>query len=169
MDERRPGRLERSTSFYSMSNFGTTLFSGSRFIFWCLAPVLVGFVACLLVLAWTRRDTASTVGLFVFTLLSALLIVGLWNPLRNRWALRCVTGMVFLAYVGYLVAELVRGADPSPGGPRSTPSVWNAILGLFIIGIPSLVFTLRGRFGVPDRDDASDLEDRVPGPDDLHP
>src|SRR5436305_815610 len=45
----------------AMSGFGNTLFSGSRFIFWSLGPILLlGGLAFLALAAWPPPDAAGT-------------------------------------------------------------------------------------------------------------
>src|SRR5215204_6805062 len=134
-----------------MSKFGKTLFGGSRFIFWALAPVLLFCAALLpsLVSEWTapRVIFVSLVEVFLFSL-----ILGLYDPQRFRWATRCVTGVVFCAYLAYVVDEAflsVKGAGSASGG-RPGLSPWKAIAGFIAIGLPCLWYTMFGRFSLRD-------------------
>src|SRR6266576_1137850 len=102
-----------------MSRFGKTLFSGSRFIFWSLAPVLAlsALVVPFLVRDW---NATSILGVTSIELLLITLCFSLHNPVRFRWASRCVTGMVFCAYLASLIDEVflsgkkLMGSEASP-------------------------------------------------------
>ncbi|HEX8149516.1 MAG TPA: hypothetical protein VF591_20205 [Pyrinomonadaceae bacterium] len=134
-----------------MSKFGRTLFSGSRFIFWALAPVLLLCAALLpfLVSEWTaaRVIFVSLVEMFLFSL-----ILGLYDPLRFRWATRCVTGVVFCAYLAYVIDEAFLSGKSAEGayGGRAGLSPWKAIAGFIAIGLPCLWYTMFGRFSLRD-------------------
>jgi len=119
------------------------LFSGSRFIFWTLAPVLVLFALMfpLLVVKWSPMVVAMVV---VLDTIPLLLVVGLYNPQRNEWALRMITGLVFTAYVAYLVVEIRSGKPLLITGSHGEESLRNALLGLLLIGWPCIKFTLTG-------------------------
>lgn len=118
-----------------MSRFGETLFGGSRFIFWSLAPVLA---ACavgmpLLVAEWTA---AYVVFVVLAEVLLVSLILALYDPRRFRWAARCVTGVVFCAYLLYLV----------DGAFAEGSSSVKPLMGFIAIGLPCLWYTIFGRF-----------------------
>lgn len=133
-----------------MSLFGKTAFSGSRFMFWTLAPVfLVGAVGSAFGVWVAVRQGRVLPGILcagtTFALLSAILM--LFNPQRFSWAGRVVTGAIFGAYLAYAVHEwfftdhTFRWKES-----RSTSSPRNALLGLILIGGPCLWFTIRGRW-----------------------
>jgi hypothetical protein len=144
-----------------MSRFGKTLFSGSRFIFWSLAPILAlsGVLLPFLVAEWTVSSF-----FFVVLIEASLvaLILGLFNPLRFRWATRCVTGVVFCLYLYYAIEEVfLSGKGLKSGfGSRAEASPLNAILGFIVIGLPCLWYTLFGRFSLKraDRSDGGEPE-----------
>lgn len=119
------------------------LFGGSRFLFWTLAPVLVLFALAFpfLVVKWSQTTFALVVGLDAMALLLAF---GLYNPRRNEWALRMVTGLVFTAYLAYVIFEALSGRPLLLTGSRGEESLRNAILGLVVIGWPCIKFTLTG-------------------------
>jgi len=121
------------------------LFSGSRFLFWLLAPLLLAFTVLTAVFRprWSVGSAAAIGGL---DLLAVLMILALYNPKRFQWAGRAATGLVFLAFLVYLVDEIGSGHSWH-FGPHSEPSPLNALLGLLIIGVPCLRYTLVGRFG----------------------
>jgi hypothetical protein len=102
-----------------MSKFGETLFGGSRFIFRALAPLLLfcGAVLPFLVAEWgaSRVIFVALAEAFILSLTLAL-----YDPLRFGWAVRCVTGVVFCAYLSYAVDEVFLSGK-GPGG-RSGPS-----------------------------------------------
>lgn len=129
-----------------MNDFGKTLFSGSRFIFWSLAPFLILFAIVMpfSVAGWT----ATKIILVGSSDIAALLLVlGLWNPNRFGWALRGVAAVVFgicltavieeLFFSGkrFTVGEIVSG-DAQPG----------ALKGFVFLGTSCLVYTLFGEF-----------------------
>src|SRR5215813_1061435 len=119
------------------------LFGGSRFIFWALAPVLILFaiVMPLIVQKWTP---VSITAVALLDSCALLLAFGLYNPSKNEWALRCVTGIVFVAYLAYLVEEIREGKPLRLWGTQGEESLRNALLGLILIGWPCIKFTLSG-------------------------
>jgi len=131
----RPSRIE----------IGDVLFGGSRFLFWLLAPVLLLFIILTAIFhpRWSAESKSIVFGL---DLLAVLLILALYNPKRFHWAGRAATGLVFLAFLAYLIDEIAIG-DSWHFGPRSEPTPLNALLGLVFIGFPCLRYTLIGRFG----------------------
>ena len=129
--------------------FGDHLFSGSRFIFWSLAPFLLGFAVFIIWLADTL-DTWKPSTIFLVMVLDIpvlCLVLGLYDPIRFRWALRVTTGMVFALYLWYLVDMWVLSDKEFKFFVnRSEASPITSLLGFIIIGVPSLIFTLKGRF-----------------------
>jgi uncharacterized protein YegJ (DUF2314 family) len=126
--------------------FGRTLFSGSRFIFWALAPVLLLFAGSNLLFIdnWTGTSIAVVAALDAGCL---LLVLVLYDPKRFHWAARGLTGMVFATYLAYLVYEFVLSGKPwLRRTPRGEAAPINALLGFVIIGLPALRYTLVGRF-----------------------
>src|SRR5579863_9513304 len=87
-----------------MARFWNVLFSGSRFIFWTLAPLLLLCAASMTLLedAWTFQNTTT---LLAFDAIAVLLILALYNPKRFWWSARGVTAAVFVAYSAALVEE----------------------------------------------------------------
>ena len=123
-----------------MSKFGKTLFGGSRFIFWSLAPVLILCVVGLpfFITRWTA--TAFLVVALVEALLLAFLLA-LFDPWRFKWAVRCVTAVVFCACLAYAVDALFFA-----GGSADAPSQKSAFTALITGGLPCLWYTVFGRF-----------------------
>jgi hypothetical protein len=130
-----------------------TLFSGSRFIFWGVAPLLV---LCAVALTFNASYASLwRVGIVILTdLFIGLLVIGLYSPRRNEWALRCVTGAVFILYLGYWMDELREG-KLLPSAEAGVESILAATLGLFLIGLPCLRFAWKG-FPMSEREDGRD-------------
>ncbi|HEV7764359.1 MAG TPA: hypothetical protein VGQ76_05115 [Thermoanaerobaculia bacterium] len=97
----------------------------------------------MLVSDWTSRR-----GLISALLVAAaiLLLIKLYDPARFYWAGRVLAGIIALAYVWYLCAELAAEglASLSPGARGA--SAFKAILGILIIGIPSALYAIWGRW-----------------------
>jgi len=129
-----------------MTDFGKTLFGGSRFIFWSLAPAILIFLFTMpfLVPKWSVGIVAMLVG---FWIIGVCLILGMMNPARFGWAFRIVSGMIVLLYVAYALTELGQN-DWTLKRPRSRGEAnpVNALVGLVVIGSPALMYTLLGRF-----------------------
>lgn len=141
--------------------FGDTLFSGSRFIFWCLGPLFLLVALVVAGIAYTQfvsgRFEAGGIALAVSLVCGCFFLV-LLNGRYFWWAGRAVAASVFGAYVWYLLDMWL--IDPQPihiGGPRSGATPWNALLGLVIIGWPCLSYTFLGRFTLRSPDRSSDL------------
>jgi hypothetical protein len=134
------------------------LFRGSRFIFWALAPVLI--LGALVLSASVDYSSPIRLSVVVFAdSIALLLVLGLHNPRRNQWALRCVTGLVFAAYMAYLVEEIREGKPLRLVGTRAQESLRNAILGLIVIGWPCIKFTLMGLDGWRHQDESRGQDD----------
>lgn len=121
------------------------LFRGSRFLFWTLGPCLLLFILCLAVF---REDWTSKGGVITALLIAmaSLLFLKLYDTRRFHWAGRVVAGMVFLAYAGYFIEEVLTDPHPFSGPPRpSEPSAIKALFGLFIFGLPGLCYALFSR------------------------
>jgi len=133
------------------------LFSGSRFIFWTLAPILVLFAFSFpfLIVEWSPMVIALVV---VLDAIALLLAVGLYNPQRNECALRMITGLVFTAYLAYLVVEIRSGKPLLLTGSHGEESLRNALLGLLLIGWPCIKFTLSGFDGWKQEDEDREVE-----------
>src|SRR5262245_46522989 len=130
-----------------MSHFGEALFGGSRFVRWTLSPfvLLFALVVPLLLDTWTPIRVGIVVGM---ELMCLALLAGFWLPARiGHWAFRGLTGVVFLGYSAYLLHQLFVADKPfRMFGSRGEASPRNALLGFILIGLPSLWFTLLGRF-----------------------
>lgn len=125
------------------------MFGGSRFIFRALAPVLLccGVALPFLVAKW---DASRVIFVSLAEAFLLSLILALYDPLRFRWAARCVTGVVFCAYLMYVVDEVLLGGKGAGvgSGVRSGPSPTRAVAGFVAIGLPCLWYTIFGRFSL---------------------
>lgn len=127
-----------------MSQFGKTLFSGSRFIFWSLAPFLVLF-AVVMPLSITEWNVTRVILITVMDAAALLLVIGLYNTKRIWWALRGVTAIVFFGYLAMLIDEFIHG-DTTVKGLLRGDSPLEVIKTFIGVGIPCLLYTLLGRF-----------------------
>lgn len=128
-----------------MPAFAQSLFSGSPFLRWTLGTVALSGAVGFPIMFIEARGVAWATLLALETLL-ILLLVAMIAPTRCAWAGRALTGIVFLAYVAYFVNAV--WTDPSglnPANDRGVSSAFNALLGLVIIGLPSLKYALSGR------------------------
>jgi hypothetical protein len=132
------------------------VFSGSRFIFWALTPLLL---LCAGALAYfvDFSSPLRVVAVVLIDLFILLLILGLYDPRRNEWALRFVTGTVFIGYLAYWVDE-VREGKLFPSLDRGVESVIAATAGLLLIGWPCLKFTLMGFRAWDEQEDDDHLQ-----------
>jgi hypothetical protein len=129
-----------------MSLFGRTLFSGSRFIFWALAPLLILF-AIVMPLTVTQWSIGRAILIISMDLCAVLLALGLYNTARFWWALRGVTSIVFLAYLAYLIHQLVHWTTPlTLSSILAGDQPFRAIGAFIFIGIPCLLYSVLGRF-----------------------
>lgn len=143
-------------------SFGEAAFSGSRFIFWCLAPVLL---ACavglpLMLTEWTPTKVIVTIG---WSSACILAIPALYDSRRFWWAARALTFIIFASYAEYLVYEMFSSGKGFGPTRRSEASPWNSVWGFVIIGFPALWYTIFGRFSL--RAPPNDEEDQEHGSD----
>lgn len=118
-----------------MSEFGKTLFGGSRFIFWVLAPALIGFVL-IMTFTTTNWDITRIILTLALNMTAISLLIGLWNPTRFQWVLRLTTAMVFIFGSAYLIDEIFFAKQ----------AVWGSLQFMAEIGIPCLAYTLLRKF-----------------------
>jgi hypothetical protein len=136
-------KYTRLRTSHSMS-FGEVAFSGSRFIFWCLAPALALCAAVPLVLDdWNPTKLVVATGWSACCLLA---IPALYDARRFWWAARAVTAIIFLCYLSYLVTEAFLSGKSFGPTRRSDASPFNSIVGFIVIGLPALWYTILGRF-----------------------
>ncbi|MBL8858996.1 MAG: hypothetical protein JNL28_10855 [Planctomycetes bacterium] len=127
-----------------MTAFARSLFSASPFLRWTLGTVALAGAVGFPIMFKDARGLAWGVLLALETLL-ILLLVAMIAPTRCAWAGRVLTGIVFLAYVAYFVnAVWTDPAGLNPTSNRGVSSAFNALLGLIVIGLPSLKYALSG-------------------------
>jgi hypothetical protein len=133
-----------------MSEFGRTLFNGSKFIFWTLSPFILIFLIAMtfiIPIVVPEFNWKYIIGIVIAWIAGVSLILGLFNPEKYSFCLRIVTGLVFVFYCIYALYELMEHYGILEGAEsHNEPSPKSALLGLMVIGIPSLVFTIFGRF-----------------------
>lgn len=92
-----------------------------------------------------KHDLKTWLVLGPIEVLVALGLLVFYNAEKFWWCGRVASGIIFAAYVAYLVAMIVE--EKWVGEMRrSSSSVLNAALGLIFIGLPSLWYTIFGRF-----------------------
>lgn len=127
-------------------------------MFWCLAPFLI---AMLTVFPYLVDEPTEIKGLLVLSaveLLCLYTLFGLYNPVRYRWCLRVVGGIIFLLYLAYLVSMISTG-EWFGGGRRARTSAINALFGLISFGYLGFMYAVLGRFSWrPELDHDSDGE-----------
>lgn len=131
-----------------MSTFGTTLFGGSRFVRWSLTPVILFFA--LWMPTMTHNMTAHGIpALIGMEILFAAMLGGFWLPENiGRWCFRFVTGVVFVIYLVAVIDAFTSAKHAPTGGDVSQQSPYTLLWGFIIIGLPSLWYTLTGRFSL---------------------
>ena len=136
-------------------------FISTPFIRWTLIPALLLFAISvpLMMDEWTLGRTLVVIGLSGAAVLYAGALA--W-PRRLRWAGRAVAGMVFVFYAIYAIDQWFFSDAPFRlAEVKSNASPRNALLGLLIIGVPALIYALRGRTTASD----VDVSDRSRGDD----
>lgn len=93
--------------------FGETVFSGSRFIFWCLAPVLV---LCRVGLPFLLSDWSAERIAFCVAWSSGclLMVLALYDIRRFWWAARIVTAIIFIVYSIYFIDQIFLSGNSLP-------------------------------------------------------
>jgi hypothetical protein len=101
-------------------------------------------------MAWQSIMEAKLAG----SVISCLLVVGCLAMIvamlipNATWSIRVVTGLVFAAYSAYVAHEWLFDfdGDIGIGSRRSEANPNNALAGFIVIGLPSLWYTIFGRF-----------------------
>lgn len=113
------------------------------------ARLLLGLMAALfgLVMVLTApTGEPRVVWFYAFGIFCLFITVACFTSGRVRQFIGSLIGcIIFLAGVAYLIAELYGGVLWS--GSRASPSVYNAAMYLLFIGIPSVVYACKVRFG----------------------
>jgi hypothetical protein len=119
------------------------------------ASVLLGVVAALMSagMALMAPSSNSPPGFYLFALFSGAIAVACFFTGRIRhWTGRGLGAAVFALSAWYLFGQISDGVAIS--GSRSEPSILNAVILLFVAGIPGLLFALLGRFNLRKRQEA---------------
>jgi hypothetical protein len=135
---RRSGRAWRKES----RSLRETLYRGSKFTRWTLSPV-VALALISLPLLTSGWSPGKVVVVTAIELMLACLLVSLLAPGRFPAVVGVVTATIFAGYVAYAVDALVRRPStltPSAAGDGTSPL--NAVSGLVLIGIPSLLLSV---------------------------
>lgn len=100
-------------------------------------------------LAMSDWDVAKAIVIVLIEIAAVAMLAGFWLPERiGSVAFRIVAAIVFLGYTAYVVSvyqEWMCGEAPLVGR-KSQASPLMALLGTVVVGLPSLVYALKGRF-----------------------
>jgi hypothetical protein len=131
--------------------FGDVAFSGSRFIFWCVAPLLTLCAGVPLLLDdWNVTKIIVAAG---WSACCILAVPAIYDARRFWWAARGVTAIIFACYLSYLVTEALLSGGSFAPTRRSEASPFNSVVGFVVIGLPALWYTIFGRFTLRKRED----------------
>jgi hypothetical protein len=130
-----------------MRNSGQSFLGASGFVRWTVSPLVLLFAVLmpLLIEEWNPVRIIIMAGLELACL---ALLAGFWLPARvAHWAFRGLAGLVFVGYAAYLIHEfLFTDNEFKLVQSRGQASPRNALLGFIIIGLPSLMYAVLGRF-----------------------
>lgn len=131
-----------------MSEFGNILFGGSRFIRWSLTPVILFFALWLPTMTHKMAPTGMPVFIGVEIVFVAML-AGFWLPAKiGQMCFRVVAAIVFLAFTTAVIDAFASAKPSSTRRLIDQPSPYSLLMGLVIVGIPSLRFALTGGFSL---------------------
>ena len=115
----------------------------NRFIFNCTSPLLVAFIVLMPFLV-RPPEILGWVAVILCELTAVFVLLGLFDAHRFWYCWRAVGGIVFLAYVSYLISMIIAG-EFIGNGRRSSVSALNAAVGLFVFGLPGALYAVFGR------------------------
>lgn len=137
---RTPGGVDEE---WRMSSFAERLFAGSPFVRWSIGIVVLLTGLAFVPLLLEAHGRELWIGLALEAVL-VLLGLPMLAPRRFAWAGRALCGLVFLAYVAYVIDMWIEKPDSfAPGSRPGASTGFNALLGLAIIGTPALFYALR--------------------------
>ena len=114
---------------------------GSRWVLACFALIF----GAIFIYSERVAPSKSSVMAYGAAAFCGLIAVACFTRTRRGPAVRIIGLTVFLAYVSYLVYELIR--EPAKPYPGMTEPHWlNAIIGLVVFGLPGLYVTVRGNY-----------------------
>jgi hypothetical protein len=135
---------------FQRHRFGTTVFSGSRFVFWSLGPFSLLFAFGVACVAYGNFQAGRALAggiAAAAALVSVCFFLALLSGKYFWWAGRVVTASIFGAYLWYVLdVWLIHPMPPGIGAARGGPTPWRSLVGLLIIGWPCLCYTFLGRF-----------------------
>jgi hypothetical protein len=92
-------------------------------------------------------DATKIILVSVSDIAALLLVVGLWDPNRFRWALRCVAALVFGICLTAVIEEIFfNGKSFTITEIISGDAQLGALKGFIFLGTSCLLYTLFGRF-----------------------
>lgn len=107
---------------------------------------MVGSLVVLAILI-DKSNPNAIVTLIVFTVLTSIFLMDLSDSKRFNWAARTVTALLFVSYLAYFVSSITSNLKGIYTiGRESGISAGSALLVTLIFGIPSLWYTVTGRF-----------------------
>ena len=110
-----------------------------------LGAVAGMFGAVMLLIA---PPTDKAIYFYLFGAFCLFITIASFTKSRVRQFVGSIVGTaMFLVGLVYLVSELFDGTLWS--GRRSEPSVYNALLYIFFIGVPGAIYAYKARFGFP--------------------
>ena len=118
-----------------------------RWYFWVLAPIMLatGVGLPFIVEPPTRQ---GHIALYVMSGALILATIGLASPKRFKPALKVVAAAILMGYLAYTGSEAIDWARGKPFfGDASGTSLYLALRGLVVFGLPSIYFIVRGRSG----------------------
>ena len=136
---------------YAVPGKGDEVFSGRSSVFWFFLVLSFLFLLPVNIILLDPNELKDHMILPLVILLTDLvcifLVIGLYNPVKFRWALKIVTMTIFLGtsyYLGAMVHDFIVNDTLLSGGLGSA-SLENAIVIWGIIGLPSGFYTVRKR------------------------
>ena len=114
-------------------------------VMWIVTPLVVLTAAFMYVITSDAWTTARIIGQVAFTTIAVGMVVATVAPNRGWWGLRVVAFVIFATYLWYLITEFVINPNPlSFTESRYDPSLFNAVLGFLLYGVPGLIYSMRG-------------------------
>ena len=121
---------------------------GSRVYFFLLAPWLLLGILVFSVILYGQIEEKRLSGVLISAVLAVCCLCGLLigiSPMRFGWTVIFVTGSVAVGYIWYFCDTYFgEGQALTPSARRSEATPWNAMLGFIFIGLPCMIFTVRG-------------------------
>ncbi len=117
-------------------------------LMWLLLPLSYLTVYFLYLNFSTQTSSLSNFKLFIilmpFILIALGVTVSIISPGRGWWGLRLISFMVFIGYISYFIDQFIINPSALTVFVRSSANAFNAMLGMLLIGFPSLAYTFWG-------------------------